>query len=148
MLWHFVLFSLVWCILCSNAAVFWNYRYALSFAGNYLKQLYVTRTPQVVKTLHVVSSALKAIITWHNMRTLQVAERKTCIDVSLGSLVFYCPNNILFRNVVKHVEDKVWRLKIVSACSKVNLTCNPLLRGTIMSLCNRYVRLVFLRIVT
>nr|XP_017241863.1 PREDICTED: acyl-coenzyme A oxidase 3, peroxisomal-like isoform X3 [Daucus carota subsp. sativus] len=45
--------------------------YAMSFAGNYLKRLYVTRTPESYKYIHVVSSAFKATLTWHNMRTLQ-----------------------------------------------------------------------------
>jgi acyl-CoA oxidase len=44
----------------------------MSFGGNYLKMMYVNRTPESAKTLHVVSSAFKAIFTWHNMRTLQV----------------------------------------------------------------------------
>ncbi|KAJ4836030.1 hypothetical protein Tsubulata_011354, partial [Turnera subulata] len=51
--------------------------YAMNFAGNYLKMMYVKRTPETNKTLHVVSSALKAIFTWHNMRTLQEC-REAC----------------------------------------------------------------------
>lgn len=47
-------------------------RYAMSFAANYLKLIYVKRTPESNKTLHVISSALKATLSWHNMRTLQV----------------------------------------------------------------------------
>ncbi|KAJ0683020.1 putative acyl-CoA oxidase [Helianthus annuus] len=47
-------------------------RYALSFASEYLKNIYVNRTRQSIKTVHVVSSALKATSTWHGMRTLQV----------------------------------------------------------------------------
>lgn len=47
-------------------------RYAMSFAANYLKKLYVKRTPESIKTIHVVSSAFKPTLTWHNMRTLQV----------------------------------------------------------------------------
>lgn len=50
-----------------------RFRYAMSFAANYLKSIYVKRTPESNKTLHVVSSAFKAILTWHNMRTLQVS---------------------------------------------------------------------------
>ena len=46
--------------------------YALSFAGEYLKMIYAKRTPQTIKTVHVVSSALKGTLTWHAMRTLQV----------------------------------------------------------------------------
>ncbi|XP_044466814.1 acyl-coenzyme A oxidase 3, peroxisomal [Mangifera indica] len=51
--------------------------YAMSSAGNYLKMMYVNRTPQSNKTIHVVSSALKAVHTWHNMRTLQEC-REAC----------------------------------------------------------------------
>ncbi|KAJ6383578.1 hypothetical protein OIU78_026966 [Salix suchowensis] len=51
--------------------------YAMSFGGNYLKMLYVNRTPESAKTLHVVSSAFKAIFTWHNMKTLQEC-REAC----------------------------------------------------------------------
>ncbi|KAJ4836031.1 hypothetical protein Tsubulata_011355, partial [Turnera subulata] len=51
--------------------------YAMNFAGNYLKMIYVKRTPQSLKTLHVVSSALKFATTWHNMRTLQEC-REAC----------------------------------------------------------------------
>ena len=50
---------------------FWN-RYALSFASNFLKMLYVKRTPESNKIIHVYSSAFKATMTWHNMTTLQV----------------------------------------------------------------------------
>lgn len=45
--------------------------YAMSFARNYLKSIYLKRTPETNKIIHVVSSALKATLTWHNMRTLQ-----------------------------------------------------------------------------
>ncbi|KAB5512712.1 hypothetical protein DKX38_029740 [Salix brachista] len=51
--------------------------YAMTFGGNYLKMIYVNRTPGSAKTLHVVSSAFKAIFTWHNMRTLQEC-REAC----------------------------------------------------------------------
>ncbi|KAL2466601.1 Acyl-coenzyme A oxidase 3 [Abeliophyllum distichum] len=51
--------------------------YAMSFAGNYLKLLYIKRSPQLIKTIHVVSSAFKATLTWHNMRTLQEC-REAC----------------------------------------------------------------------
>lgn len=47
-------------------------RYAMSFAANYLKTLYVKRSPELIKTIHIVSSAFKAALTWHNMLTLQV----------------------------------------------------------------------------
>ncbi|XP_021860429.1 acyl-coenzyme A oxidase 3, peroxisomal isoform X2 [Spinacia oleracea] len=51
--------------------------YAMSFAGNYLKSIYVKRSPETNKNIHVVSSALKATLTWHNMRTLQEC-REAC----------------------------------------------------------------------
>ncbi|KAJ4729711.1 Acyl-coenzyme A oxidase [Melia azedarach] len=51
--------------------------YAMSCAANYLKMMYVNRTPQSNKTIHVVSSAFKATLTWHNMRTLQEC-REAC----------------------------------------------------------------------
>ncbi|KAI3985167.1 hypothetical protein MKX01_018794 [Papaver californicum] len=50
---------------------------AMSFGANYLKRLYINRTPQANKTIHVVSSAFKAAFTWHNMRTLQEC-REAC----------------------------------------------------------------------
>lgn len=51
--------------------------YAMSFAGNYLKMIYLKRTPESNKTIHVVSSGFKAAFTWHNMRTLQEC-REAC----------------------------------------------------------------------
>ncbi|CAN7065293.1 unnamed protein product [Brassica rapa subsp. trilocularis] len=45
--------------------------YAMSFAANDLKMIYVKRTPETNKAIHVVSSGLKAVLTWHNMHTLQ-----------------------------------------------------------------------------
>jgi acyl-CoA oxidase len=51
--------------------------YAMSFAANYLKMIYVNRTPEMNKTIHVVSSAFKATLTWHNMQTLQEC-REAC----------------------------------------------------------------------
>ncbi|KAM1513866.1 hypothetical protein ACFX12_025451 [Malus domestica] len=51
--------------------------YAMTFASNYLKMIYVKRTPESSKTIHVVSSAFKALHTWHNMRTLQEC-REAC----------------------------------------------------------------------
>ena len=44
----------------------------MSFAGNDLKKIYVKRTLESSKVIHVLSSAFKATFTWHNMRTLQV----------------------------------------------------------------------------
>lgn len=37
-----------------------------------LKKLYVKRRPEDSKVIHVLSSGLKAVFSWHNMRTLQV----------------------------------------------------------------------------
>ncbi|KAG6404904.1 hypothetical protein SASPL_132481 [Salvia splendens] len=88
--------------------------YAMSFAGNYLKLLYVRRTPQLIKTLHVVSSGLKAALTWHNMRTLQEC-REACggqglkTENRIGQLkaeydvqsTFEGDNNVLMQQVSK-----------------------------------------------
>lgn len=52
---------------------FFPFRYAMSFAANELKMMYVKRTPESNKTIHIVSSAYKATFTWNNMRTLQVS---------------------------------------------------------------------------
>lgn len=51
--------------------------YAMGFAGNDLKNIYVKRTPESNKIVHVISSAFKATFTWHNMRTLQEC-REAC----------------------------------------------------------------------
>ncbi|KAI9099652.1 hypothetical protein K1719_024657 [Acacia pycnantha] len=40
-------------------------------AANDLKLIYMKRTPESNKTIHVVSSAYKAIFTWNNVRILQ-----------------------------------------------------------------------------
>ncbi|GFP79159.1 acyl-coenzyme a oxidase 3 peroxisomal [Phtheirospermum japonicum] len=88
--------------------------YAMSFAANYLKLLYVKRTPQLIKTIHVVSSAFKAILTWHNMRTLQEC-REACggqglkTENRVGQLkgeydvqsTFEGDNNVLMQQVSK-----------------------------------------------
>ncbi|PPD94796.1 hypothetical protein GOBAR_DD08189 [Gossypium barbadense] len=47
--------------------------FAMSFGANYLKMLYVKRTPQSNKIIHVVSSSFKATFTWSNMQILQVS---------------------------------------------------------------------------
>jgi hypothetical protein len=44
----------------------------MSCAGNFMKNMYVKRTPEMSKAIHVYSSALKATLTWQNMTTLQV----------------------------------------------------------------------------
>ncbi|KAJ0989396.1 hypothetical protein J5N97_007752 [Dioscorea zingiberensis] len=50
---------------------------AMSSAGNFLKKVYVKRTPSTNKIIHVYSSAFKAMHTWHNMKTLQEC-REAC----------------------------------------------------------------------
>ncbi|XP_042421144.1 acyl-coenzyme A oxidase 3, peroxisomal-like [Zingiber officinale] len=50
---------------------------AMSSAANYLKLLYIKRTPEKNKSIHIYSSALKATLTWHNMRVLQEC-REAC----------------------------------------------------------------------
>ncbi|KAH0905772.1 hypothetical protein HID58_037599 [Brassica napus] len=51
--------------------------YAMSFAANDMKMMYVKRTPETNKEIHVISMGLKALLTWHNMRTLQEC-REAC----------------------------------------------------------------------
>ena len=47
----------------------------MSIAANDLKMMYIKRTPESNKAIHIVSSAYKATFTWNNMRTLQVSNR-------------------------------------------------------------------------
>lgn len=51
--------------------------YAMSLAAFELKMMYVKRTPESNKEIHIVSSAYKATFTWNNMRTLQEC-REAC----------------------------------------------------------------------
>ncbi|KAI4319762.1 hypothetical protein MLD38_033324 [Melastoma candidum] len=51
--------------------------YAMTFTGIHLKEIYMNRTPESNKTIHILSSAFKATFTWHNMRTLQEC-REAC----------------------------------------------------------------------
>ncbi|KAK8363682.1 hypothetical protein V6Z11_A03G181100 [Gossypium hirsutum] len=51
--------------------------YAMSFASHYLKKLFVKRTPQSYKTIHIFSSAFKATFTWNNLHILQEC-REAC----------------------------------------------------------------------
>ncbi|KAE8662197.1 Acyl-coenzyme A oxidase 3, peroxisomal [Hibiscus syriacus] len=88
--------------------------YAMSFGANYLKMLYVKRTPQSNKTIHVVSSSFKATITWSNMQILQEC-REACggqglkTENRVGHLkaehdvqsTFEGDNNILMQQVSK-----------------------------------------------
>ncbi|KAJ3686147.1 hypothetical protein LUZ61_015311 [Rhynchospora tenuis] len=87
---------------------------ALSCASNFLKTLYVQRTPESSKALHVYSSALKATATWQNMMTLQEC-REACggqglktenrIGVLKGEFdvqsTFEGDNNVLMQQVSK-----------------------------------------------
>jgi hypothetical protein len=62
----------------------------MSFAAVDLKKLYVKRRPEDSKVIHVLSSGLKAIFSWHNMRTLQVDLNillSICFLASLCTLV-------------------------------------------------------------
>ncbi|XP_058095758.1 acyl-coenzyme A oxidase 3, peroxisomal-like [Magnolia sinica] len=87
---------------------------AMSCATNYLKRIYVQRTPESIKILHVFSSAFKATFTWHNMRTLQEC-REACggqglkTENRIGHLkgefdvqsTFEGDNNVLMQQVSK-----------------------------------------------
>ncbi|KAI3796374.1 hypothetical protein L1987_39044 [Smallanthus sonchifolius] len=94
--------------------------YALSFASEYLKNIYVKRTCESIKTVHVVSSALKATLTWHGMRTLQecreacggqglktenhVGHLKSEFDVQL---TFEGDNNVLMQQISKALLKEI-----------------------------------------
>ncbi|XP_006656066.3 acyl-coenzyme A oxidase 3, peroxisomal [Oryza brachyantha] len=49
----------------------------MSSSGNFMKRMYVKRTPELNKAIHIYSSALKATLTWQNMTTLQEC-REAC----------------------------------------------------------------------
>ncbi|XP_066312895.1 acyl-coenzyme A oxidase 3, peroxisomal-like [Miscanthus floridulus] len=49
----------------------------MSSAVNFMKNMYVKRTPEMSKAIHIYSSALKATLTWQNMITLQEC-REAC----------------------------------------------------------------------
>ncbi|KAL4281632.1 hypothetical protein GQ457_03G006780 [Hibiscus cannabinus] len=88
--------------------------YAMSFASKYLKMLYVKRTPQSYKTIHVFSSSFKATFTWNNLHILQEC-REACGGQGLSSenhvgqmkaeydvqSTFEGDNNILMQQVSK-----------------------------------------------
>ncbi|KAI3744109.1 hypothetical protein L1987_57184 [Smallanthus sonchifolius] len=94
--------------------------YALSFASEYLKNIYVKRARESIKTVHVVSSALKATLTWHGMRTLQecreacggqglktenhVGHLKSEFDVQL---TFEGDNNVLMQQISKALLKEI-----------------------------------------
>ncbi|PON81585.1 Acyl-CoA oxidase [Trema orientale] len=95
--------------------------YAMNFAANYLKSIFVKRTPDLNKTIHVVSSAFKATLTWHNMRTLQEC-REACggqglkTENRVGQLkgendvqsTFEGDNNVLMQQVSKALLGEYW----------------------------------------
>jgi hypothetical protein len=73
-----------------------------------MKNMYVKRTPEVSKAIHVYSSALKATLTWQNMTTLQVLLEGLSIFIStLGSVVLTEFSFISIRSVVRPVVAKV-----------------------------------------
>ncbi|WOL12440.1 acyl-coenzyme A oxidase 3, peroxisomal [Canna indica] len=87
---------------------------AMSSAANYLKRIYIDRTPEANKTIHIYSSALKATLTWHNMTVLQEC-REACggqglktenrIGILKGEFdvhsTFEGDNNVLMQQVSK-----------------------------------------------
>ncbi|OAY84258.1 Acyl-coenzyme A oxidase 3, peroxisomal [Ananas comosus] len=87
---------------------------AMSCAANYLKKIYLQRTPEANKAIHIYSSALKATLTWQNMITLQEC-REACggqglktenrVGILKGEfdvqLTFEGDNNILMQQVSK-----------------------------------------------
>ncbi|KAJ3692286.1 hypothetical protein LUZ60_012636 [Juncus effusus] len=87
---------------------------ALSCAANFLKTIYMERTPEANKAVHIYSSALKATLTWQNMTTLQEC-REACggqglktenrIGVLKGEYdvqsTFEGDNNVLMQQVSK-----------------------------------------------
>ncbi|KAG0449348.1 hypothetical protein HPP92_027388 [Vanilla planifolia] len=87
---------------------------AMSISGNYLKKIYVKRSPDANKLIHIYSSALKATFTWHNVSILQEC-REACggqglktenrIGVLKGEYdvqsTFEGDNNVLMQQVSK-----------------------------------------------
>eukprot|EP00897_Mesotaenium_endlicherianum_P007553 jgi/Mesen1/6826/ME000035S06196 len=88
--------------------------YAMGFAVNELKELYVRRKPSDSKVIHVQSSGYKAMASWHMLRTLQEC-REACggmgirSDNRIGQLkaehdvmaTFEGDNNVLMQQVSK-----------------------------------------------
>ncbi|XP_020675293.1 acyl-coenzyme A oxidase 3, peroxisomal [Dendrobium catenatum] len=87
---------------------------AMSIAAYNLKKIYVKRSPDTTKILHIYSSAYKATFTWQNMKTLQEC-REACggqglktenrIGISIGEFdvqsTFEGDNNVLMQQVSK-----------------------------------------------
>jgi len=98
--------------------------YAMSFACVDLKNIYVRRTPADSKVIHVLSSGLKAVFSWHNLRTLQEC-REACggqglkTDNRIGQLkaeydvqlTFEGDNNVLMQQVSKALLGDYLALK-------------------------------------
>lgn len=97
---------------------------AMTFAANNLKKLYVNRTPKLVKAIHIYSSALKAVGTWQNMKTLQEC-REACggqglkTENQVGILKGECDvqstfegdNNVLMQQVSKALLSEYMSVK-------------------------------------
>jgi hypothetical protein len=79
----------------------------MSSAGNFMKNMYVKRTPEIGKAIHVYSSALKATLTWQNMTTLQVLLKGLNFFSTFGSVVLTEFSFTSIRNVVRPVVAKV-----------------------------------------
>ncbi|KAJ4770207.1 Acyl-coenzyme A oxidase [Rhynchospora pubera] len=85
-----------------------------SCSANFLKTLYIQKTPEANKALHVYSSALKAVASWQNMITLQEC-REACggqglktenrVGILKGEYDVQCTfegdNNVLMQQVSK-----------------------------------------------
>jgi hypothetical protein len=80
----------------------------MSSAGNFIENMYVKRTPETGKAIHVYSSALKATLTWQNMTTLQVLLKWLSIFISTrGSVVLTEFAFTSIRSAVNPVVAKV-----------------------------------------
>eukprot|EP00850_Spirogloea_muscicola_P002206 SM000008S22295 [mRNA] locus=s8:979861:985310:+ [translate_table: standard] len=58
--------------------------YAMNFANNSMKLLYIRRQPSDAKVIHVQSSGYKAMFSWHMLRTLQEC-REACGGMGIAS---------------------------------------------------------------
>ena len=81
----------------------------MSSAVNFMKNMYVKRTPEMSKAIHIYSSALKATLTWQNMITLQVLlSVESYYYVSLFQSLFLTGLSFkCIRSVVRPAEVKV-----------------------------------------
>ncbi|CAM6056660.1 unnamed protein product [Sphagnum tenellum] len=92
--------------------------YAMNFAALDLKKQYSAQTGADTKTIHVLSSGLKSMLTWHNLHTLQEC-REACggqgikSDNRIGQakaeydvqLTFEGDNNVLMQQVSKELHS-------------------------------------------